>query len=164
MSATLTTQPKSYISQERTTATKCKGCSRYTDQHAKFCGECGSETITVPSFAGLKGHVPTRIEPALAAELRDLDYNMFRQKVFLMIHLGAFLLLNLTGVGLAIKCYLGVCGDEGTKLALALIPMFYINLCALVFLAYIKGTKTEMQILRQKISRIRFKIEYGSIL
>lgn len=134
------------------------------ESHAKFCSECGGEPIALPNFAGIKGHAPTKIEPALAAELQDLDFNMFRQKVFLMIHLGAFLLLNLTGVALAIKCYIGVSGDEGTKIALALIPMFYINLCALVFLAYIKGTKNEMQILRQKISRIRFKIEYGSIL
>jgi hypothetical protein len=163
MSATLTSQPKSYIS-ERATATKCKGCSRYTASHAKFCSECGSETMTVPTFAELKGHIPIKVEPALAAELKELDFNMFRQKVFLGIHVGSFLLLNLTGVVLAIKCYLGVYGDEGTKLALALIPMFYINLCALVFLSYIKGTRTEMQILRQKISRIRFKIEYGSIL
>lgn len=164
MSATLTSQPKSYISQERATATKCKGCSRYTDHNAKFCGECGSETITVPNFAGLKGHIPLKVEPALASELKDLDFNMFRQRVFLIIHTCAFLALNLTGVALAIKCYMGVWGDEGTKLALALIPMFYINLCALVFLSYIKGTRKEMQILRQKISRIRFKIEYGSIL
>jgi|GEM_PF-3865288 len=164
MSASLTTQPKSYISTERTTATKCKGCSRYTDKHAKFCSECGSETMSVPNFAELKGHVPLKVEPTLAAELQELDYNMFRQRVFLLIHVASFILLNLTGFALAIKCYMGVWGDEGTKLALALIPMFYINLCALVFLSYIKGTRKEMQVLRHKISRIRFKIEYGSIL
>lgn len=134
------------------------------DHSAKTCAECGGEPIPLPNFAGIKGHVPTKIEPALAAELQELDFGMFRQKVFLLVHMGAFLLLNLTGFALAIKCYLGVYGDEGTKIAMALIPMFYINLCALVFLSYIKGTKKEMQILRQKISRIRFKIEYGSIL
>lgn len=164
MSASLTTQSKSYIATERNTATKCKGCSRYTDKLAKFCSECGSETRTVPNFAELKGHVALTVEPALVSELKELDFQFFRQKVFLLIHTGAFVLLNLTGFALAIKCYLGVLGDEGTKLALALIPMFYINLCALVFLAYIKGTRNEMQVLRHKISRIKFKIDYGSIL
>ena len=168
MSASLTQQTKSYVSK-----LACPSCGRHLEPNGKFCGECGTnsgvktdritqvKSTAVPNFASPG---KSRISPNLINELHDLQFQIFRQRVFLGVHWGAFALLNLTGIGLAIKCYLGVCGDESTKIALALIPMFYINLCALVFLSYIKSTRTEMQTLRQKLSHVRFKIEYGSLL
>ena len=85
-----------------------------------------------------------------------------RERLFLYMHCFIFLSMNLTGFYFALTAYHGFIGDELTRFVVALIPMTVINLLALACLIPIKGTKREIARLKERISHVRFQIDYRS--
>lgn len=112
-----------------------------------------------PSFAKPKTDVPQELKE----ELAKLIVLLARERLFLYMHCGIFLSANLFGFYIAMRAYNGYIGDEMTKLLMALTPLLFINAIALCCLAPIKGTKREIARLKEKLTYVKFQIEYRNV-
>lgn len=96
-------------------------------------------------------------------EINNLVCLLLRERLFLFIHWGIFLSMNLLGLYLSLTAYNGYNGDELTKSVIAMTPLMFINTIALACLAPIKGTKREIARLRERLSYVRFQVEYHNM-
>ncbi len=67
--------------------------------------------------------------------------------------------MNTLGLFLAFTAYNQYIGDELTKTVMGFTPIFFINTIALACLAPIKGTKREIERLREKLKYLKFQVE-----
>lgn len=100
-----------------------------------------------------------RIPVELKEELAALQLSKAKQKAFLLMHWIIFLISNLIGLYIALKCYFEFNGDEVAKIMVATTPLMFINLTALVCLSPIKGTKRELARLKERETYIRLELE-----
>ncbi|MBX9941523.1 MAG: zinc ribbon domain-containing protein [Candidatus Obscuribacterales bacterium] len=100
-----------------------------------------------------------RIPVELKEELAALQLSKAKQKAFLLMHWIIFLISNLIGLYIALKCYFEYNGDEVAKIMVATTPLMFINLTALVCLSPIKGTKRELARLKERETYIRLELE-----
>jgi hypothetical protein len=112
-----------------------------------------------PTFAKPK----TEVSQELKEELAKLIVLLARERIFLYMHCGIFLTANLFGFYIAMRAYNGYIGDEMTKLLMSLTPLLFINAIALACLAPIKGTKREIARLKEKLTYVKFQIEYRNV-
>ncbi len=170
----------SFNSQTATrTISRCATCSSSIDAGARFCGECGASMRRAPdspqspcSNAPGGGQAPvfarprTRntVDPAVSKELGSLLVLLMRERIFLIMHWSIFVTLSLIGFGLAMKCYTEFHGDDMSKLMMAITPMLFINLSALVCLTPIKGTKREIERIQEKIAYLKFSVRFKHLL
>ncbi len=115
-----------------------------------------------PTFA--KVSTNSKISPELVREMQTLNASIIRERLFLLMHCGIFLVCNLVGFYLALACYYGVHGDEVTKLVMAFTPLTAINAVALACLAPIKGTRREIVRLIEKKQYVQFQMEYSGLM
>lgn len=113
-----------------------------------------------PTFARVKQKNQQQIPTELKEEIGKLVVSLAKQRLFLLMHWCIFLGLNLTGLLIACKAYNGYIGDEMTKCVMAFTPMFFINSIALACLSPIKGTKREVARLQERLTYMRFQVEY----
>jgi len=121
-----------------------------------------SERPSTPSFA-----VPKRkkaVPPELREEMNSINMSMVRERFFLIFHYCVFLVTNLIGLAMAIKCYCEYIGDDVTKIMIASTPILFINLCALVCLVPIKGTKAEIARLKDRMTNVKLRLEFDSLI
>lgn len=112
-----------------------------------------------PSFVKPKTDVPKELKE----ELAKLIVLLARERMFLYMHCGIFLCANLFGFYVAMRCYNGFIGDEMSKLMMAMTPLLFINAVALAGLSPIKGTKREIARLKEKLTYVKFQIEYRNV-
>ena len=162
------------------TGTRCANCSTGNEPGARYCGECGATMHRyqgdpsgpicnnapagggTPTFARPK--VRNSVDPAMSKELGSLLVLLMRERVFLIMHWTIFVTLSLIGFALAMKCYTEFHGDDMSKLMMAITPMLFINLSALVCLTPIKGTKREIERIQEKIAYLKFSVRFKHLL
>ena len=118
----------------------------------------------VPSFAHFHAANPPAVNKELQAEAAKLIVLLARERLFLVFHIGLYLSLNLIALMLANKCYTEFIGDEVSKFIMAMTPFIAINVCALVCIVAIRGTRKEIARLKERISYVRFKLEFGHLM
>lgn len=118
----------------------------------------------VPSFAQFHAANPPAVNKELQAEAAKLIVLLARERLFLVFHIGLFLTMNAIGLMLSNKCYSEFLGDEVSKIVMAMTPFIFINLVALVCIVPIKGTRKEIARLKERISYVRFKLEFGHLM
>jgi len=118
--------------------------------------EAARAVYTTPDFAKRRKR---RIPVELKEELAALQLSKAKQKAFLLMHWIIFLISNLIGLYIALKCYFEFNGDEVAKIMVATTPLMFINLTALVCLSPIKGTKRELARLKERETYIRLELE-----
>jgi hypothetical protein len=157
------------------TETKCSNCQAVVEQNARFCGNCGFVTVAatakpeevapagLPSFAtaGIPQDSPKTNE--WITEANRLSLMLARERLFLIMHWTIFIVVNLFGFWVACKSYVDFHGDEMSKMMVASTPFLFINSLALLSLAPIKGTKNQIALLKERISYLRFNIEFGHV-
>lgn len=174
------------------TRQSCSNCNDYIEPQAKFCGSCGfivapnsfniyefpeqharlisleqSQAATpkeVPSFAlpkTAKKDSPKVVE--LTEEVSKIMVLLARERIFLYIHILTFLAINLFGCWVAWKCYADFIGDEMSKMMIASTPFLFINSLALLVIVPIKGTRAEISRLKERLSCVRFNMEFGHL-
>ncbi len=104
------------------------------------------------------------VDPAATRELGTLLVLLMRERIFLIIHWAIFVVLSLIGFGLAMKCYTEFHGDDMSKLMMAITPMLFINLTALLCLTPIKGTKREIERIQEKIAYLKFSVRFKHLM
>ena len=118
----------------------------------------------VPSFA----QVPTTPVSAKDIELHRqasrLIVLLTREKFFLYVQWAMFVITSLTGLFISYKCYSDFQCDHFTKMVMSSIPFVLINMLGLAWLDPICRTKQEIVGIKEKLSSIKFKIEYGHLL
>lgn len=169
----------------------CHNCNDHLEPQSKFCGSCGF--IVAPNSFNINEYpeqqarlvdleqavnkLPTAVpafavaqvakESAKTAELNQeaarLHFLLARERVFLYAHLLTFLAINLFGCWVAWKCYCDFIGDEMSKMMIASTPFLFINSMALLMIVPIKGTRSEIARLKERISCVRFNIEFGHL-
>ena len=162
------------------TGTRCATCSAALEPLARFCGECGASmhrpqpepsqspcnnapgSGQTPSFARPKGR--NTADAAATRELGSLLVLLMRERLFLIMHYSIFAIISLIGFGLAMKCYFEFHGDDMSKLMMAITPMLFINLTALLCLTPIKGTKREIERIQEKIAYLKFTVRFRHLL
>jgi hypothetical protein len=115
--------------------------------------------IAAPKF--VKPHTEVPLE--LKQELGKLIVLLARERMFLYFQVACFLAINMIGFYLAMRAYNEYAGDEVTKFIISLTPMMFINTLALVILCPIKGTKREIARLKEKLSYVKFQIDYRNV-
>lgn len=117
-------------------------------------------TASTPTFARVKQKTHQQIPAELKEEISQLVIGLARQRLFLLMHWCIFLGMNMTGLLIAYLAYRGYIGDEWTRCVMAFTPMFFINSIALACLSPIKGTKMEVARLKERLTYMRFQVEY----
>ncbi len=117
-------------------------------------------TASTPTFARVKQKTHQQIPAELKEEISQLVIGLARQRLFLLMHWCIFLGMNMTGLLIAYFAYRGYIGDEWTRCVMAFTPMFFINSIALACLSPIKGTKLEVARLKERLTYMRFQVEY----
>lgn len=167
---------------------RCIHCHAVQDAGSRYCGECGVRTgaspagdcavATAPVSPLLKKQSKSERTPTFAkvsspaskllAELRsqhgDLVIELLRERIFLLFYWSLFLIINLFGFWVAMRCYREFIGDEVSKLMISMTPLMFINTIGLVCLASIKGTKQNIARLKEKLNYVKFQIEFGHLL
>jgi len=171
--------------------TVCSNCKDHLEIQAKFCGSCGfivapssfnilqfpeqharylsyeqSQTEaprSLPDFAMPKTLEDKSRSHELEAEVNKVMIMLAREKIFLIAHSLIFLAINLFGCWVAWKCYADFIGDEMSKMMIASTPFLFINSVALMMLVPIKGTRAEIARLKEKLSYVRFNLEFGHL-
>jgi hypothetical protein len=144
--------PNGLVSSDRIKAINISNQANYAERK--------SARQAVPAFAMRN----QQISKALQQEISDLQANMIREQIFLILHWICFVVTNLVGFAIALKCYNEFIGDEMSKLMMASTPLMIINLCALCCLVPIKGTKHQIALTREKLIYARLKIEYENLM
>lgn len=137
--------------------------ARTAPVHAGVHNQHGRSTTAAPAFAKVQPKTKRPIPKELQEELTQLLCLVARERLFLYMHCLIFLSMNLFGFWLSMRAYNGYIGDEITKGIIALTPLMFINTVALACLAPIKGTKREIARLKEKLSYVRFQIEYHNL-
>lgn len=149
--------------------TLCLHCGFNTEPNSRFCGGCGSLTpasgaVAPPVFARVQQNVSPQVSQELKEEAAKLLMQLARERILLLIHWSLFIGLNVIGCWLAIKCYNEFIGDEMSKIMIASTPFLFINSIALLCIVLIKGTRLEISKLKERISYVKFKIEFGHLI
>ena len=150
---------------------QCASCGYELEESARFCGFCGAltpahgaPTAPPPQFA----NVPVMQPPAMSHELQEeaarLMVHLARERFFLICQWCAFIGLNFLGCYLAVRCYFEFIGDEMSKMMVAITPFLYINTMALLFIVCIRGTRKAIARLKEQISYVKFKIDFGHLM
>jgi len=116
-----------------------------------------------PSFAAPK-RMKRSIPPEVREEMNSITTLLVRERFFLLMHYGIFLVTNLIGFAMAIKCYAEFIGDDVSRTMVATTPLFFINLTALCCLVPIKGTKGEIARLKDRMTNIKLRLEFDSVV
>lgn len=168
--------------------TNCTNCKDLLEHDAKFCGNCGfivaptsfninrypehaglidQSNFTVPdrvpNFARMGAPVENPRNKELNSEASKIMVLLARERVFLYMHWIGFIAINIFGCWIAWKCYADFIGDEMSKTMIASTPFLFINSVALLFLVPIKGTRGEIARLKERLSCVRFNIEFGHL-
>ncbi|MBY0359993.1 MAG: zinc ribbon domain-containing protein [Candidatus Obscuribacterales bacterium] len=166
----------------------CSNCSDILEPEAKFCGGCGfivapttfninqypeyqetlSESsgpppVSLPGFATAGIPVDNQRNKQLIEEANKLMVLLARERLFLYMHWLFFIAVNLFGIWVAWKSYFDFVGDEMSKMMVASTPFLFINSMALMSLVPIKGTRSEIARLNERLSYVRFNIEFGHL-
>lgn len=99
----------------------------------------------------------------LSKEASKIMVLLARERIFLYMHWIGFIVVNIFGCWIAWKCYTDFIGDEMSKTMIASTPFLFINSVALLFLVPIKGTRGEIARLKERLSCVRFNIEFGHL-
>ncbi len=158
----------------------CPSCAQVCELKSKFCSNCGSTVDrqmlqrqqmasdspppTVPFFAPVAPRHVRAPNSEMLAEAGKLMILLARERLFLYFHWIWFLFLNFIGVWLAFKCYNEYVGDEFTRIMMGSTPLLYINTCALLCICTIRGTRKEIKRLKEKLSYLKFQIEYDHLV
>lgn len=162
------------------TCTKCQGV---VEAHAKYCGHCGYQNSAkeqfdtrvaglalaqplpvVPEFAFLKPQPHSLKDDQLHTELSKLEFFLKREYFFLAMHWSIFVIVSLVGLTMSWQCFNTFNGDLLEKLLVSLTPAMWINISALASLVYVKRTHKEMARLRERLTYVKFKIDYKHVL
>jgi hypothetical protein len=152
------------------TVVQCSNCGFVLDDGAKFCGGCGNmaaprtPVMQAPKFATVQPVQPPKVAAELEAEAAKLYMQLARERVLLLFHWGLFFAMNFVGLWLSLKCYHEFHGDEMSKIMIASTPFLFINTLALMCLVTIKGTRKEIANIKERISFVKFKIEFGHLM
>jgi hypothetical protein len=120
---------------------------------------------SVPEFAHVHiGKASRSINAELNAEQMKLMVLLARERLFLYMHWLIFIGINFLGCWLATKCYYEFIGDELSKLMIASTPFLFINSLALMCIVPIRGTRKEIARLKERLSYVRFKVEFGHLM
>ena len=121
------------------------------------------QQLSTPSFAA-----PRRknkpVPPEIRDEMTSIITLLVRERFFLIMHYCIFLITNLVGFAMAFKCYAEYIGDDVTKTMVASTPLLFINLVALCCLVPIKGTKGEIARLKDRMTNLKLRLEFDSII
>lgn len=150
-------------------STQCLNCGFAMPPSARFCGGCGNLTpaegpSAPPTFAKIQPLLPPSVNKELQDEASTLLMQLARERILLLFHWACFIGLNFIGVYFAMKCYNEFLGDELSKIMIASTPFLFINSIALLGIILIKGTRTEIARLKERISYVKFKIEFGHLM
>ncbi len=126
-------------------------------------GAAAAARVGVPSFARNKKH-SRPIPPEMQAEMAGLMAGLVRENIFLVGHYMIFLVTNLIGLWIAVKCFVEFNGDELSKLMMASTPLMFINLTALTALVPIKGTKREIARINERMTYLKLAMELDHII
>ncbi len=118
---------------------------------------------STPSFAKNKRQSRS-IPPEMRAEMASLMAAELRERIFLFLHYVVFLVTNLIGLFITVKCYVEFAGDELAKMMIAATPLMFINLVALCGLVPIKGTKREIARIKERMTYLKLAMEFDSIV
>lgn len=154
--------------------TKCTNCQSELEADAKFCGNCGyvsasgssrieEAPVSLPPFATAGIPVESSKTNEMITEANRLMLALAREKLFLVMHWTVFIAVNLFGFWAAITSYIGFTGDEMSKMMVATTPFLFINSLGLLSLAPIGGTKRQIAHLKERISYVKFNIEFGHV-
>ncbi len=167
------------------TGLTCSNCKDHLEPLAKFCGSCGfivaPDSFNINEFPEYQSSLldesprpeamPSFAMPVLEKQ-RSGEYNaevskiivmLARERVFLYVQILAFLVVNIFGCWVGWKCYADFIGDEMSKMMMASTPFMFINSLALLIIVPIKGTRSEIARLKERLSHARFKIEFGHL-
>jgi hypothetical protein len=154
----------------------CSSCSHTLLSQAKYCGECGNAVLVLvkeiqpepvhraPSFAEVHTHQANEAPKEMRDELDKLFAYLTRERFFLCCHFLIFVSLNIFGISLATKVYSQLIGDDATKLLFALAPISVINGLSFLCFPQIKGTRKEIVRLKERLTYLRYKIEYWGLI
>ena len=152
----------------------CPHCNHHLLLTAKYCGECGNAVLVketesdqihqTPFFAEVHTHQVNEVPQELRDDLDKLFAFLTRERFFLCFHYLVFLSMNLFGFFLSLKTYNEFIGDEVSKMIIAITPFAFINLLAFLCFSPIKGTKKEIARLKERITYVRYKIEYWGLI
>jgi hypothetical protein len=118
---------------------------------------------STPSFAAPKRKAKSA-SPEIREEMNGIITHLIRERFFLLMHYCIFLVTNLIGFTMAIKCYAEFIGDDVSRTIVALTPLLFINLVGLLCLAPIKGTKGEIARLKDRMTNLKLRLEFESVL
>jgi hypothetical protein len=167
----------------------CTNCKDCLEHDAKFCGNCGFIIVpasfninqypqhaaalidqatfqvpdSVPNFARMGAPAENPRNKELSNEASKIMVLLARERIFLYMHWIGFIAINIFGCWIAWKCYTDFIGDEMSKTMIASTPFLFINSVALLFLVPIKGTRSEIARLKERLSCVRFNIEFGHL-
>ncbi|MBK7746691.1 MAG: hypothetical protein QG625_3343 [Cyanobacteriota bacterium erpe_2018_sw_39hr_WHONDRS-SW48-000098_B_bin.30] len=134
--------------------------NRAESNRANVVSAAQAKNSATPSFARKKKKA---VSPAIREELLHIETMLVRERFFLLMHCGIFLVINLIGLFIACKCYFEYIGDEITKIMMASTPLLFINLVGLTCLVPIKGTKKEIARLVERKTYLKLHVEYDSL-
>lgn len=100
----------------------------------------------------------------MRAEMASLMAAELRERIFLFMHYCIFLVTNMIGLFISVKCYVEFAGDELAKMMIATTPLMFINLIALCGLVPIKGTKKEIARIKERMTYLKLAMEFDSIV
>ncbi|MFA6212193.1 MAG: hypothetical protein WCT03_02410 [Candidatus Obscuribacterales bacterium] len=116
---------------------------------------------STPSFARNSRRI---VPPEMRAEMASLMAAELRERIFLFLHYSVFLVTNMIGLFITVKCYVEFAGDELTKMMIAATPLMFINLVALCGLVPIKGTKREIARIKERMTYLKLAMEFDNIV
>jgi hypothetical protein len=122
-----------------------------------------SHQQNTPTFANPK-RKRRPIPPEIREEMNGIITHLIRERFFLLMHWTIFLITNLIGFAMAIKCYAEFIGDDVSKTMVAMTPLLFINMLGLCCLAPIKGTKGEISRLKDRMTNLKLRLEFDSII
>lgn len=122
-----------------------------------------STNKSTPAFAKNKRQNRS-IPPEMRAEMASLMAAELRERIFLVLHYIVFLVTNMIGLFITVKCYVEFAGDELAKMMIAATPLMFINLVALCGLVPIKGTKKEIARIKERMTYLKLAMEFDSIV
>jgi hypothetical protein len=118
----------------------------------------------VPSFAKVVRKNKRPVKPELITERNKLRLLLARERLFLYMHWGIFVGVQVIGIHFAHRCYNDYIADEMTRIMMASTPLMYINLTGLVSLSVIKGTRKEIAKLKERLTYVLFQIEFNHLM
>jgi hypothetical protein len=176
------TGPQAPVQEKGIDQPYCPACNELLIPESKFCGDCGSPASphihihnreadhanvsaasmpeSMPAFAQVSPQLRKPIPAALKKEYCKVSTLLFRERFFLFMHSAVFLTANLFGIWVAFKAHSSFIGDDMTRTVVSVIPLFFINSISLGCLVPIKGTRKEIDKLRNRMTYLHYQIEY----